>query len=163
MQELESLNDHPLATHYPTRLPVWWGRDGEIHKSSFKNGLSGKRITISIVKKFSRIESLIAKLFRAPKIVRHPLDEMNSSLWELCDGQKTFSEICLQMNLLFQENIAPVVSRTALSLNAFQRKNILILLDEPLNGRWYVGPGYQHEEIAPHLPKQYDIYSFETE
>ena len=66
---------------------------------------------------------------------------MNSMLWELCDGSRTFSEVCLVMNDVFQEDIAPVLQRSAAAIGLLQSKNLMLLLDEPLNGRWSVGPG----------------------
>ena len=48
---------------------------------------------------------------------------MNSMLWELCDGSRTFGEVCNMMNDVFQENIAPVLQRTAAAIGLLQSKN----------------------------------------
>ena len=74
---------------------------------------------------------------------------MNSMLWELCDGSRTFSEVCLVMNDVFQEDIAPVLQRSAAAIGLLQSKNLMLLLDEPLNGRWSVGPGKtpEHQDL----------------
>jgi hypothetical protein len=76
---------------------------------------------------------------------------MNSVLWELCDGSRTFEAICIEMDHLFKEEIAPVISRTAVALALFQQHNILLILEEPLSGRWSVGPGItpEHQELSP--------------
>ena len=66
---------------------------------------------------------------------------MNSMLWELCDGSRTFLDVCRVLNDVFAEDVAPVVSRTAMALAQLQRNNLLLMMDEPLNGRWSIGPG----------------------
>ena len=75
---------------------------------------------------------------------------MNSLLWELSDGSRTFSEICRVMDEVFREEIAPVMQRTAAAIGLFQRNNLALMLEEPLNRRWTVGPGQtpEHQTLA---------------
>jgi hypothetical protein len=150
MSELAGIENHPLAQHYPCRVPVWWARHGSVEKDSELNGVSGRLVTLRIAKNFKRYERWLAKMLRAPKELRKPLDRMNSVLWELCDGSRTFDEICNEMNHLFKEEIAPVIARTAVALAQFQQHNILLILEEPLSGRWSVGPGTipEHQELT---------------
>jgi len=150
MGDIAGLSEHTLAQQYPCRIPVWWARHGEIERDSEFVGVSGRLITLRIAKNFKRYEKWIAKILRAPKELRRPLDRMNSTLWELCDGTRTFEEICIEMNRLFKEEIAPVIARTAVALSLFQQHNLLLILDEPLNGRWSVGPGKvpEHQELS---------------
>ena len=94
-----------------------------------------------IEKKFNRFERMLAKLFRAPKELRRPLDSMNSMLWELCDGHRTFDDICNVMNSTFHDEIAPVLHRTELAISQFIQLNLMLIKKEPLNAKWNVGPG----------------------
>lgn len=150
MDEISGLAEHSLAQQYPCRVPVWWGRHGEIERDSSEIGVSGRLVTLRISKNFRRFEGLMAKILRAPKELRRPLDRMNSTLWELCDGSRTFTRICTEMNHLFKEEIAPVIARTAVALSLFQQHNLLLILNEPLDGRWSVGPGIipENQELA---------------
>jgi hypothetical protein len=139
---------------------VWWARTGEIGKQPNERGVSGKKVVMRIEKKFSRFERILAKVFRAPKELRRPLDQMNSMLWELCDGHRTFDDICTVMNLTFHDEIAPVIHRTELAISQFLQLNLMIIKKEPLNQKWKVGPGLipdgqQLDELTQ--PEHYDI------
>jgi hypothetical protein len=141
MEELAGIENHPLVNQYPCRTPVWWARTGDVHKDPALRGVSGRRIVMRIPKQFGRIEGKIASLLRAPKEVRRPLDGMNSMLWELADGSRTFGEICQVMNEMFRESIAPVMQRTAAAVQQMMNNNLMLVLEEPLMGRWFIGPG----------------------
>ena len=54
------------------------------------------------------------------------------------------------MDEVFREEIAPVMQRTAAAIGLFQRNNLALMLDEPLNRRWTVGPGQtpEHQTLA---------------
>ena len=82
-----------LAGSFPIRAPVWWGRRGEPRPHPELPGVSGRFILLCHAKSFRRFEGILAKLLRAPKDLRRPLDEMNSLLWELSNGHRTFEEI----------------------------------------------------------------------
>ena len=112
--------------------------------------MSGRRVILRIPKQFGRIEGWFANLLRAPREIRRPLDQMNSLLWELSDGSRTFGEICSVMDEVFREEIAPVMQRTAAAIGLFQRNNLALMLEEPLNRRWTVGPGQtpEHQTLA---------------
>ena len=141
MTEIIDSIKSPYSDKYPCRLPVWWGRYGEIGPHPEGTGISGRKIVIRIEKKFKKIESIFAKILRAPKELRRPLDKMNSLLWELCDGTRTFQDICEQLDSTYHEEIAPVVNRTTLGIGSLISNNLMLALDEPLNGKWNIGPG----------------------
>ena len=166
MEALAGVEDHPLSNQYPCRTPVWWARVGVVQKNPSLRGVSGRNIVMRIPKQFGRIEGWFASVLRAPREVRRPLDTMNSMLWELCDGSRTFGEVCSIMNDIFHEEIAPVMQRTATAIGLFQRNNLMLMLDEPLNGRWIIGPGRTPEhqvlgELPPDHP--YDWSMIEEE
>ena len=166
MEALAGVKDHPLSNQYPCRTPVWWARVGVVQKNPSLRGVSGRNIVIRIPKQFGRIEGWFASVLRAPREVRRPLDTMNSMLWELCDGSRTFGEVCSIMNDIFHEEIAPVMQRTATASGLLQRNNLMLMLDEPLNGRWIIGPGRTPEhQVLGELPADhpYDWSMIEEE
>jgi len=79
----------------------------------------------------------------------------------LCDGLRTFAEVCSVMDAVFAEEVAPVVSRTAMALGQLQRNNLLLMLDEPLNARWNIGPGLTPDHQV--LDAQGDRDDYDTE
>ena len=121
----------PLSS-YPTRAPVQWYRTD--------NGQEGATVVIVIEKQFSRMESLIAKVLRAPAELRRPLDIMNSTLWELMDGKHSFEEIASEMDALYNEAIAPSEERCGSSIEKFVELNLAIIRTSPINGEWDVYP-----------------------
>ena len=151
MGDLAGLKTHPLAKQYPCRVPVWWGRYGDVEKDPVERGVSGRKVVLRIPKTFGRIEGFFAKWLRAPREVRRPLDSMNSLLWELADGSRTFSEICERLDATFHESIAPVIHRTAAAIALMQSQHLMLVLESPLENRWYVGPGKtpEHQQLAP--------------
>ena len=92
-------------------------------------------------KRFNRFERLLAKLFKAPREVRRPLDEKNSLLWQLADGIEKFEEICSILDSVFNEDISPVIDRTFAGINLLKSKNLMTVLNEPYNGKWNVKKG----------------------
>lgn len=142
---------HQYSSLYPCRVPVWWGRYGEPNSHPELPGVTGRKIILRIEKRFNRFERILARLFRAPREVRRPLDSMNSMLWELANGQRTFEEICTQMDAVFQEDIAPVVDRTASGIDALKRRNLMTVLTTPFADKWSILPGQTptHQTLAP--------------
>ncbi|DAC56692.1 MAG TPA: hypothetical protein D7I11_00410 [Candidatus Poseidoniales archaeon] len=166
MEELAGVDTHTLAEQYPCRTPVWWARIGPVQKDPGLRGVSGRRVVVRIPKQFGKIEGWIAALVRAPKELRRPFDTMNSMLWELCDGSRTFREVCQIMNEVFQEDIAPVLQRTTAAIGLLQSKNLMLMLEEPLNGRWTIGPGKspEHQDLEePSAELDYDWSMLEGE
>lgn len=151
MSELADVSAHPLASQYPCRTPVWWARHGDIGKDPGLTGVSGRMVLLRIPKQFKKLEGFLARLFKAPKELRRPLDEMNSMLWELCDGTRTFEQVCTVLNDVFKEEISPVLHRTTAAIRQFEHNNLMLMLEEPLNQRWFIGPGRvpEHQVLGP--------------
>lgn len=70
----------------------------------------------------------MAKLLRAPDIVRRPMHYTQSMLWELMDGKRNFDEICQIMESLYHEDIAPASDRVRAYLEVFVKLNVATLL-----------------------------------
>ena len=155
--ELSTVEQHPWAKMYPTRLPVWWCRTGESKSHPELEGVTGKTVILRFEKKFGRIEKIAAKLFRAPKELRRPLLDKNSVLWELCNGKRTFEEICQHMSETYHEEVSPVVHRTQAGLQVFINLNVLRLVSDSTSVNWNTKPGH----IPPN--QQLDEVTFEVD
>ena len=92
----------------PARLPVNWEFRGEPGIHPEITGVTGRNVVFLIEKQFTRFEKVLAKILRAPKIVKRPMHYTQSMLWELMDGARTFQEICTIMDSLYHEDVAPV-------------------------------------------------------
>jgi len=141
MTELVDLGNSPLSELYPVRLPVYWGRRGEAGPHPEIEGITGRQVVIGIEKKFRRIERFMARLFKAPKMLRRPLDDINSLLWELMNGRNNFGEICKFLDETFHERISPVVDRCALAVEQFKRLGLAVMLAHPLENDDSIGAG----------------------
>ena len=119
--------NHRFSNAIPMRLPIEWTVEGDIGPRPEIKGVSGRLVSIVIEKKFRRIERVFAKLLRAPKVLHRRLDRHNSLLWELMDGNRTFSEICELMDATFHEEVAPVSERVAMGIDQFRRLNLAII------------------------------------
>jgi len=139
--ELSDLDQHPLAEKYPVRLPVWWCRTGDSGPHPDVEGCTGKRVVLRFEKKFGRIERVFAKLMRAPHELRRPLLDKNSVLWELCNGRRTFAEVCELMNATFHEDVSPVVHRTHAGIQVFIGLNFMRFVDRIEEIDWDTRPG----------------------
>ena len=55
------------------------------------------------------------------------------------------------MNDVFQEDIAPVVDRTAAGIDALKRRNMMTVLSEEFTDKWAIQPGVvpDHQSLGP--------------
>ena len=112
----------------PIRLPVDWEYRGEAGIHPEIEGITGKEVVLLIEKRFTRFEKILAKILRAPKVVRRSIHYTQSMLWELIDGERNFAEICQIMDSLYHEDIAPVNDRIKAYLEVFVRLNVVTVL-----------------------------------
>lgn len=112
----------------PVRLPVEWEYRGDAGLHPDINGVTGKEVVLLIQKRFTRFERVLAKLMKAPKVVRRTMHPTQSMLWELMDGERNFSEICNIMKSVYHEEIAPVEERIKAYLEVFVRLNVATVL-----------------------------------
>lgn len=108
----------------PVRLPVDWEYRGEPGLHPDIDGVTGKEVVLLIQKRFTRFEKILAKVMKAPKVVRRTMHPTQSMLWELMDGERNFSEICIIMKSVYHEDIAPVEERVKAYLEVFVRLNV---------------------------------------
>ena len=163
--ELPSVTEDKLAQQFPTRLPVWWARGGEVRSHPVSQGVSGRLVVIRFPKKFTRLEKIVQRVFRGPTEIRRPLDRMNSLLWELSNGRRTFEEICELLDSTFHEDIAPVAQRTATALSQLRRLGLLIIIEKPSERNWKNGPGITPPEhyLEDDYPDEFDVTPLEGE
>ena len=112
----------------PVRLPVEWEYRGDPGLHPDIEGITGREVVLLIEKKFTRFERLLAKVLKAPKVVRRTMHPTQSLLWELIDGQRNFSHICEIMESVYHEEIAPVEDRMKAYLEVFVRLNVATVL-----------------------------------
>ena len=112
----------------PIRLPVDWEYRGDAGIHPEIEGITGRQVVLLIEKRFTRFERLLARLLKAPKVVRRTMHSTQSMLWELMDGKRNFSEICTIMDSLYHEQIAPVDDRMKAYLEVFVRLNVATVL-----------------------------------
>ncbi len=112
----------------PVRLPVEWEYRGDAGLHPDIDGVTGREVVLLIQKRFTRFEKMLAKLMKAPKVVRRTMHPTQSMLWELMDGERNFSEICNIMKSVYHEDIAPVEERIKAYLEVFVRLNVATVL-----------------------------------
>ena len=112
----------------PVRLPVEWEYRGDAGLHPDIDGVTGREVVLLIQKRFTRLEKMLAKLMKAPKVVRRTMHPTQSMLWELMDGERNFSEICNIMKSVYHEDIAPVEERIKAYLEVFVRLNVATVL-----------------------------------
>ena len=112
----------------PIRLPVDWEYRGDAGIHPEIEGITGRQVVLLIEKRFTRFERLLARILKAPKVVRRTMHSTQSMLWELMDGKRNFSEICTIMDSLYHEQIAPVDDRMKAYLEVFVRLNVATVL-----------------------------------
>ena len=112
----------------PIRLPVDWEYRGDAGIHPEIEGITGRQVVLLIEKRFTRFERLLARILKAPKVVRRTMHSTQSMLWELMDGKRNFSEICTIMDSLYHEQIAPVDERMKAYLEVFVRLNVATVL-----------------------------------
>ena len=76
----------------PVRLPVEWEYRGDAGLHPDIDGVTGKEVVLLIQKRFTRFEKILAKLMKAPKVVRRTMHPTQSMLWELMDGREIFQK-----------------------------------------------------------------------
>ena len=112
----------------PVRLPVDWEYKGDPGIHPDVDGVTGRDVVLIIEKRFTKFERFLAKILKAPKIVRRTMHSTQSMLWELMDGVRNFKEICEIMVSLYHEDIAPVEDRLKAYLEVFVRLNVATVL-----------------------------------
>ena len=121
---------HIGTNSIPVRVPCLWE-----HGISYNTpngiledyGISDKQVVIIIQKDFNRFEWLLARLTGAPRLLRRPLDRLNSGLWDLIDGNRTLSEIIQIMEDCYEEEIIPARQRCSASISKLIELNVVEL------------------------------------
>lgn len=104
---------------YPVHNLVKWERESD-------------RVVLIYKKDFSKFERRLQKRLGGPDVIRRPLDEKGSRIWELCDGQHTLQDICDEMDALYHEDIEPVLDRVWKFLEILLKLNLIRLESHPV-------------------------------
>ena len=114
----------------PVRVPCLWeyGISYDTPNRILEDyGITDKQVVIVIQKDFNRFESLLASLTGAPRLLRRPLDRLNSGLWDLIDGNRTLLEIIQIMEDCYEEEIIPARQRCSESISKLIELNLVEL------------------------------------
>tara|TARA_Y100000768_G_scaffold56467_1_gene37790 strand:+ start:4328 stop:4720 length:393 start_codon:yes stop_codon:yes gene_type:complete len=114
----------------PIRVPCIWEEGisyGTPNRTFRDHGITDKQIIIVIEKDYTRLEKLLARFTRAPKVLRRPLDRLNSALWDLIDGNRTLLQIIQIMEDCYEEEIIPARQRCSASISKFIELNLVEL------------------------------------
>tara|TARA_S200000501_G_scaffold153244_1_gene144417 strand:+ start:11570 stop:11962 length:393 start_codon:yes stop_codon:yes gene_type:complete len=114
----------------PIRLPCMWEHGisyGTPDRILEEHGISDKQVVIFIEKDFTRLEHLLSKLTGAPRLLRRPLDRLNSALWDLIDGNRPLSQIIQIMEYCYDEEIIPARQRCSESISQLIELNLVEL------------------------------------
>lgn len=102
---------------YPIRNQIDWEYFGPPGPHPDIDGVCGRRVRIHQSKNLSKYERILARWMKAPEGVNRNLDSMNSLLWELMDGSRSFIEICNLMESTYHERILPTQERVLASID----------------------------------------------
>jgi len=119
--------EHPWSNLIPVRVPVEWEYQGEVGLHPELEGVTGRNVVFSIEKRFTKFERILAKILRAPRMVKRTMHYTQSMLWELIDNERDFKSICDIMDSLYHEDIAPVEERVKSYLDIFIALNVVIM------------------------------------
>jgi len=119
--------EHPWSNLIPVRVPVEWEYQGEVGIHPELEGVTGRNVVFSIEKRFTKFERILAKILRAPKMVKRTMHYTQSMLWELIDNERDFKSICDIMDSLYHEDIAPVEERVKSYLDIFIALNVVTM------------------------------------
>ncbi len=111
-------NLEKLSAIYPTRNPVHW---------KMENG----KVVITYKKEFRAFERFLYRKLGGVSHIRRPLDELGTRIWLLCDGRKSFAEICAVMDEEFKERVEPVSKRVWTFIEILIRVGLMRLESEP--------------------------------
>ncbi len=114
----------------PFRAPCKWSlaeRFGTQNEIMREFGISNRQVVIVIEKDFTLLEGVLARVLKAPRYLKRPLDKLNSALWELMDGSRTFAEIVTIMEDCYSEDIVPANERCSLSLSQMVELNLVVI------------------------------------
>jgi hypothetical protein len=103
-----------ILLSYPVRSRVAW------HK---KDGI----VTISYRKNFTRFERRLHRWLGGPTIVKRPMDEKSSIVWELSDGRNSIKDICDVLDERYREEIEPVLEYVHNVLLVLLERNLVRL------------------------------------
>ncbi len=114
----------------PCRAPCEWSlaeRFGIQNEIMREFGISNRQVVIVIEKEFTFLENILARVLKAPRYLKRPLDKLNSALWELMDASRTFGEIVTIMEDCYSEDIVPANERCSLSLSRMVELNLVVI------------------------------------
>lgn len=104
----------------PVRAPVEVERNGDT-------------VVLIYPKDFKKFEKILHKYIGGPDVIRRPLDEMGTFVWDLCDGKHTIGDIVRIMDERFAERIEPAGMRVTMFLETLLKTGLITLKEKKEN------------------------------
>ena len=101
----------------PHRTDIQWEYFGPSGPHPEIDGVCGRRVRIIQEKNLSKFETFLSALMKAPTHVNRDLDDLNSLMWELMDGNRNLVEIIELMDSTFHERMIPTTERLLASID----------------------------------------------
>ena len=93
---------------------IRWFREGDI-------------IVITYPKNFGSIEKWFHNRIGGPELIKRPLDNYTTFIWELCDGKNSVMDIINKFDNEFGEEVAPATNRVQIFLEKLLELNLIEL------------------------------------
>ena len=84
-------------------------------------------IVITYPKDFGTIEKWLHNRIGGPELVRRPLDNYTTLIWELIDRENTVKDIVDKFDSEFGEEVAPAAKRVQIFLEKLLELNLIML------------------------------------
>ena len=85
------------------------------------------KIIITYPKDFGTIEKWFHQRIGGPEIIKRPLDQYTTLIWELCDGNNSVKDIIDIFDSKFGEEVAPAATRVQDFLEKLLELNLIML------------------------------------
>ena len=85
------------------------------------------KIVITYPKDFGTIEKWFHERIGGPEIIKRPLDQYTTLIWELCDGNNSVKDIIYIFDSKFGEEVAPAATRVQVFLEKLLELNLIVL------------------------------------
>ncbi len=115
-----------IAERYKPMLPLYPIRNPLVAVERDKSD----NAVLIYKKNFKRFEKWLHRKIGGAELIRRPLDDMGTRIWDLSDGSRSILNISRKMDRKYKERINPAVSRVVGFLKILQDRNLLFIVDD---------------------------------
>ncbi len=121
-----AINMDKIAERYKPMLPLYPIRNPLVAVERDKSD----NAVLIYKKNFKRFEKWLHRKIGGAELIRRPLDDMGTRIWDLSDGSRSILNISRKMDRKYKERINPAVSRVVGFLKILQDRNLLFIVDD---------------------------------